>query len=61
MGYTKMMNKDSMLHIEVYDGSEGTASPSKKGNKSYKNVDNKTYGRRKDLIDPTMFATLSKE
>jgi murein DD-endopeptidase MepM/ murein hydrolase activator NlpD len=45
-------NPQSMLHLEVYMGTEEGALI-EKGNKTYDYVPDKNYSRRSDLLDPT--------
>jgi len=52
--------RSSMLHLEVYDGT-ANGSLTDRNNKSYKNVPDRNYQRRKDIIDPMGVLELKNE
>ncbi len=64
IGYTKRMDVDRMLHIEVYENAEAYLGIFSQGTfdstdaTKYDNVKDAPFQRRPDLINPTMFGAL---
>jgi murein DD-endopeptidase MepM/ murein hydrolase activator NlpD len=53
IAWVGQMHNSSMLHLEMYRGSEAGLYTQTNSKKKYHNVESKNYKRRADLLDPT--------